>query len=406
MMNRRQFVYATAGTAAGAVGAVGVATFARSSELLAADHDLIIKGGRVVDPSLRLDAIRDVGITAGRIVAIEADIADAAGDVIDATGKVVVPGLIDLHTHYAREQEGPLVGLAGGVTGWVDAGSEGADQIDDMVAIARSAPQSARVLINIGRAGILPDGDTMDLRLADVEAAKAAIARNREFVVGVKARLTRGVAADDVEVLRRAQEVASSFDLPVMIHMGQTASPLSELLNQLKRGDIVTHMFAPPPNSIVDDDGRMRPEVLAARHRGVWFDVANGRTGHLRWDTFDSIIEAGFWPDTISTDGSTTSRDAESVIDFPNVLSKFLNFGMTLDQVVARATLNAARVFPLFHDRGTLNVGAPADVVVLELREGTFEFVDNYGNTRTGRQRLFPSETVLGGERVARAAGR
>ena len=298
------------------------------------------------------------------------------------------------------------MGLAGGVTGWVDAGSEGADQIDDMVAIARSAPQSARVLINIGRAGILPDGDTMDLRLADVEAAKAAIARNREFVVGVKARLTRGVAADDVEVLRRAQEVASSFDLPVMIHMGQTASPLSELLNQLKRGDIVTHMFAPPPNSIVDDDGRMRPEVLAARRRGVWFDVANGRTGHLRWDTFDSIIEAGFWPDTISTDGSTTSRDAESVIDFPNVLSKFLNFGMTLDQVVARATLNAARVFPLFHDRGTLNVGAPADVVVLELREGTFEFVDNYGNTRTGRQRLFPSETVLGGERVARAAGR
>ena len=110
-----------------------------------------------------------------------------------------------------------------------------------------------------------------------------------------------------------------------------------------------------------------------------------------------------FWPDTISTDGNTTSRTAESVIDFPNVLSKFLNFGMTLDQVVARATVNASRIFPLFHDRGTLNVGAPADVAVFELREGTFEFVDNYGNTRTGRQRLFPSETVLGGTRVARA---
>ena len=144
-------------------------------------------------------------------------------------------------------------------------------------------------------------------------------------------------------------------------------------------------------------------EVLAARRAGVWFDVANGRTGHLRWDTFDRIIQAGFWPDTISTDGSTTSPTAESVIDFPNVLSKFLNFGMTLDQVVARATVNASRIFPLFHDRGTLNVGAPADVAVLELREGTFEFVDNYGNTRTGRQRLFPSETVLGGNRVPRA---
>ena len=394
MMNRRQFVYAAA---------AGVVTFARGSKLLAADHDLIIRGGRVIDPSLRVNAIRDVAITGGRIAAIETDIAADAAEVVDATGNVVVPGLLDIHTHYARDEEGPLVGLAGGVTGWVDAGSGGADQIDDMVAIARSAPQPGRVLINIGRAGILPDGDTMDLRLADVGAAKEAIARNRDVVVGVKARLTRGVAADDVEVLRRAQEVATSFDLPVMIHMGQTASPLPMLLSQLKRGDIVTHMFAPPPNSIIDDDGHILPEVLAARRRGVWFDVANGRSGHLRWDTFDHIIQAGFWPDTISTDGNTTSRTAESVIDFPNVLSKFLNFGMTLDQVVAFATINASRIFPLFHDRGTLNVGAPADVAVLELRGGTFEFVDNYGNTRTGSQRLFPSETVLGGQRVPRA---
>ena len=392
MMNRRQFVYATAAS---------VVTFARRSTLLAADYDLIVKGGRVIDPSGRVNAIRDVAITGGRIAAVEADIAAEAGVVIDATGKVVVPGLLDLHTHYARDANGPLVGLAGGVTGWIDAGSEGADQIDDMVATARSAPQPGRVLINIGRAGILPDGDTMDLSLADVAAAKEAIARNRDFVVGVKARLTRGVAADDVEVLRRAQEVATSFSLPVMIHMGQTASPLLRLLSQLKRGDIVTHMFAPPPNSIIDDD-HILPEVLAARRRGVWFDVANGRTGHLRWDTFDRIIQAGFWPDTISTDGSTTSRNAESVIDFPNVMSKFLNFGLTLDQVVARATVNASRIFPVFRDRGTLNVGAPADVAVLELREGTFEFVDNYGTMRTGPQRLFPSETVLAGKRVPR----
>ena len=401
MMNRRQFVSATA---------AGVVTFARASELLAADseqlaadYDLIVKGGRVIDPSLRVNAIRDVAITGGRIVTVEADIASDAAEVIDATGKLVVPGLLDIHTHYAREEEGPLVGLAGGVTGWVDAGSAGADQIDDMVAVARSAPQQGRLLINIGRGGVLPDGDTMDLRLADVSAATAAIARNRDTVVGVKARLTRGVAADDVEVLRRAQSVATSFDLPVMIHMGQTASPLPVLLGQLKRGDIVTHMFAPPPNSIIDDDDHILPAVLAARRRGVWFDVANGRTGHLRWDTFDRIIEAGFWPDTISTDGSTTSPTAESVIDFPNVLSKFLNFGMPLDQVVACATSNASRIFPLLHDRGTLNVGAPADVAVLELREGRFEFVDNYENTRTGRQRLFPSETVLAGERVSRA---
>ena len=393
MMNRRQFVYAAV---------AGAAMLARTPRVFGATHDLILKGGRVIDPSLRINAIGDVAIAGGRIAAVETDIADDATETFDARGRLVVPGLLDIHTHYARDREGSTIGLEGGVTGWIDSGSDGADGVDELVANARSAPQPGRVLINIGRAGILPDGDTMDLALADVDAAKGAIARHRDIVIGVKARLSRNVAADDVEVLRRAQEVASSFDLPVMIHMGQTVSTLPRLLDLLKRGDIVTHMFAPPPNSIIDDTGHILPAVLAARRRGVWFDVANGRTGHLRWDTFDGIIQAGFWPDTISTDGSTTSRSAESVIDFPNVMSKFLNFGMTLDQVVARATVNASRVFPLFADRGTLNVGAPADVAVLELRDGTFEFVDNYGNTRTGRQRLFPSGTVLGGAVVAR----
>ena len=391
MMSRRQFVY----TAASA------AMFARASRPLAATYDVIVKGGRVIDPSLRIDAIRDVAITGGRIAAVEANIGADAVDMIDARGRLVVPGLLDIHTHYARDNDGPTVGLADGVTGWVDAGSQGADHIADPVAVAKSAPQPGRVLINIGRAGILPDGDTMDISLADVGAAKDAITRHRDFIIGVKARLSRNVAADDFEVLRRAQEVATSFDLPLMIHMGQTVSPLPRLVSLLKRGDIVTHMFAPPPNSIIDDDGHILPEVLAARRRGVWFDVANGRTGHLRWDIVDRVMQAGFWPDTFSTDGNTTSRTT-GVIDFPNVMSKFLSFGMTIDQVVARATVNASRVFPMFSDRGTLNVGAPADIALLELREGLFEFVDNYGNTRTGRQRLFPSGTVLGGNRVPR----
>ena len=390
MMNRRQFVYAAA----------SAAMLARASNVLAATYDVIVKGGRVIDPSLRINAIRDVAIAGGRIAAVEADIAADAEETIDARGRLVVPGLLDIHTHYARDNEGPTVCLADGVTGWIDAGSQGADHIADSVAVAKSAPQQGRVLINIGRDGILPGGDTMDISRADVGAAKDAIARNRDFIVGVKARLSRDVAADDVEVLGRAQEVATSFNLPVMIHMGQTVSPLPRLLNLLKRGDIVTHMFAPPPNSIIDDNGNILPEVLAARRRGVWFDVANGRRGHLRWDIVARVLQAGFWPDTFSTDGNTTSRTTAGVIDFPNVMSKFLSFGMTLDQVVARATVNASRVFPLFNDRGTLNVGAPADVAVLELREGAFEFVDNYGNKRTGRQRLFPSGTVLGGKRV------
>jgi len=353
MLTRRQFLSAAAASAA---------TFARAPSAFAAQaarYDLIIRGGRVIDPSVRLDAIRDVAIAGGRIAAVEANIAADAADMIDARGRLVVPGLLDIHTHYARDNEGPQVCLAEGVTGWVDAGSQGADHIADPVAVAKSAPQQGRVLINIGRAGILPEGDTLDISRADVGAATDTIARNRDFIVGVKARLSRGVAANDFEVLRRAQDVATSFNLPVMIHMGQTVSPLPRLISLLKRGDIVTHMFAPPPNSIIDDDGRILPEVLAARRRGVWFDVGNGRTGHLRWDIVERVMQAGFWPDTFSTDGNTNSRTT-GVIDFPNVMSKFLTFGMTLDQVVARAAVKAARVFPLFNDRGTLNAGARA----------------------------------------------
>jgi dihydroorotase len=396
MMNRRQFVYAAA---------AGAAMLTRANHAFAAadNYDLIIKGGRVIDPSMRLDAIRDVAIAGNRIAAVEANITAAAAETIDASGRLVVPGLIDIHTHAARTAGGPALCLADGVTGWVDAGSQGADHIGDTVAVAKSSPQQGRVLINIGRAGILPDGDTMDIARADVGAAKDAIAKNRDFIVGVKARLSRDVAgANDFEVLRRAQEVATSFNLPVMIHMGQTVSPLPRLIDLLKRGDIVTHMFAPPPNSVIDDSGHILPEVLAARRRGVWFDVGNGQTGHVRWDIVERVMQAGFWPDTFSTDWNVNSPTT-GVVDFPNCMSKFLGFGMSVGQAVARATANPSRTFEVFRDRGTLNVGAPADVALLELREGTFEFLDNYKNTRTGRQRLFPRATVLGGKRVPRA---
>jgi dihydroorotase len=395
MMNRRQFVRTASGVAA---------MIRIPLAFSAAKYDLIVKGGRVIDPSRKLDAIRDVAIAQGRIAAIGPDLPAGGAETIDAKGKLVVPGLIDIHTHAARSKEAAELCLADGVTGWIDAGSQGADRIGETIAIAKSAPQLCRVLINIGRAGILPEGDTMDLARADVAAAREAIGRNRDMIAGVKARLSRDVAgANDFEVLRRAQEVASSFQLPVMIHMGQTVSPLPKLIALLKSGDIVTHMFAPPPNSIIDDSGHILPEVLAARRRGVRFDLGNGRAGHLRWDMAESILKAGFLPDTFSTDWTPEGR-AVGVIDFPNVISKFLMLGMSLDQVIACATINAARSFPVFHDRGTLKVGAPADVAVLELREGNFEFVDNFKNQKTGRQRLFPIATVLAGKRVATRA--
>ena len=392
MMNRRQFTYAA--TAAGA------AMFARGAQALAAGYDLVVKGGRVVDPSRRINAMLDLAIANGRIAAVKANIPAGSAEVLDATGKVVLPGLLDVHTHYARDNDGPKVGLSDGVTGWIDAGSQGADQIDDAVAVAKSSPQPARLLVNIDRMGIV--NSITDLARADVALAKAAIARHRDVVIGVKARLSQNIVGEnDYEILKRAQEVAKSFNLPVMIHMGQTFSPLGKLIDLMQRGDIVSHIYAPPPHAMLDDAGKVIPEALAARRRGVWFDCANGR-GHVRWDMVDGLMKERFLPDTISTDGNTTSRTT-GVVDLPNVMSKLLISGMSLDQVVACATVNASGLFPVFKGKGTLNVGAPADVAILELRQGSFEFVDTFNNKRTGNQKLFPSETLLGGKRAPRA---
>ncbi len=393
MMNRRQFVY---------MG--GAALFASIPNARAATYDLLIKGGRVIDPSVGLDAIRDIAIAGGKIVAVEADIAGDASQAIDARGKIVAPGLIDIHTHAGRSKEGPALLVQDGVTGWVDAGSAGADNIDQIATVARTGPQVGRALVNIARTGVIsPAGELHDMNAANVALAQGAIARHRDVVVGVKARLSENVAdANDLEALRRAQEAAAPFNLPVMIHIGQSFSPMRAILPLLKRGDIVTHMYAPAPNGILDDKGRLFPDVAAARRRGVIFDFGNGVLDHFDWATVERATKQGFWPDTISTDWNVMSKTT-GVIDFPNVMSKFIMFGMPLSQIIACATVNAARVFPAFDDRGTLNVGAPADVAIMELREGTFEFVDNYKGTRTGRQRLFPAATVLAGKQVQRA---
>ena len=391
MLDRRRFLATSAATAA----LIGHASRAR-----AATYDLVIKGGRVIDPSATIDGVRDIAIVGGRIVAVEPSITADAAETIDAAGRIVTAGLIDIHTHAGRSTDGPAMLLADAVTGWVDAGSRGADNIDQVAAIARGAPQIGRALVNIARTGVTADGELKNLEAANVDLARGAVYRNRDIVVGIKARLSDNVAGqNDLEALRRAQEVASSFNIPVMIHVGQSYSPLRSILTLLKRGDIVTHMYAPAPNGILDDRGHLFPEVLAARRRGVLFDFGNGVADHFSWDSVVTATKQGFWPDTFSTDWNTQSRTT-GVVDFANVMSKFLMLGMPLNEVVACATVNAAKVFPAFADRGTLNVGAPADVAILDLREGNFEFLDNYKGTRNGKQRLFPVASVFAGKRT------
>ncbi|HVZ21133.1 MAG TPA: amidohydrolase/deacetylase family metallohydrolase [Vicinamibacterales bacterium] len=393
MLTRRHFI--------AAAGAAAASRFARLPELRAAQYDLLIKGGRVIDPARRFDRVADVAIAGGKIAAVRPNVpAASAADTIDASGKLVVPGLIDIHTHAGREKEDGGLCLADGVTSLVDAGSAGADGIDQVVANAKAAPNRMRVFVNIGRKGIIPEGDLMDLANVDAAAARAAIERHRDVVVGIKARLSNNVAGkNDVEALRRAQSVARPLGVPIMIHMGQTASPLPDILAILKAGDIVTHMYAPPPNAIFDDSGKLLPAVVDARKRGVWFDFGNGRLSHFTWATLQHGLDARVVPDTISTDWGQAAR-TDQVFNFANVLSKFLMLGMPLDRVIACATVNAAKTLPAFTGLGTLAVGAPADVAILELREGSFEFEDNDKAKRQGRQKLVTTASIFGGRRA------
>ena len=392
MPTRRHFISVAAATAA---------SFARLPELRAAQYDLLIKGGRVMDPSRKFDQAADVAIAAGKIAAVRPNIAtSAAADTIDAAGKLVVPGLIDIHTHAGREKEDGALCLADGVTSLVDAGSAGADGIDAVVAVAKAAPNRMRVFINIGKKGIIPEGDLMDLANVDVAAARAAIERHRDVVVGIKARLSKNVAgSNDLQALTRAQSVARPLGIPIMIHMGQTVSPLADLLRVLKPGDIVTHLYAPPPNGIFDEAGKLLPAVADARKRGIWFDFGNGRIDHFTWAIVEHAVQERVFPDTISTDWGQAAR-TDQVFNFANVLSKFLAVGMPLDRVIACATSNAAKTVPSFKGLGTLAVGAPADVAIMEMQQGTFEFEDNYKGKRTGRLKLVTAAAIFAGRRA------
>lgn len=369
----------------------------------ASEYDLLIRGGRVLDPGRKVDGLLDVAIRGGKIAALRKDIpASSAVEVIDASGRLVVPGLIDDHVHARDAELPPSEFLSTGVTTMVDAGSRGADNIDQLIAIAQGAPNRMRIMLNIGRLGNNPGGKGEFLEgveQADVAKAKAAVVKHRQWIVGMKARLSRGIAANnDMVVLKRALEVAEGAKIPLMLHIGDTASPLPAILALLRPGDIITHCYAPTPNTILDAQGRVIPEVWAARKRGIRFDFSNGLNEHWDWNVAEKALAQGFAPDTIATDLTVAGR-TQQVLDLPNVMSKMMALGMSLNEVLACATVNASKAFKELNAFGSLAVGVAADVTILELGKGDHEFVDNYKNKRSGA-RLITRGVVMGGRRV------
>ena len=379
------------------------AALAALTPLGSARYDVLIRTGRVIDPASRLDRITDVGILDGRIAAMQTGLSADAADTIDARGLIVTPGLVDIHAHMSAEMP-PAHCLSTGVTSMIDAGSAGADTIDQFVPLAKNAPNRVRILINLGRTGLGGRGELLDFANADARAARRAIDAHRDVVVGIKARLSANVVGErPIEAIERAHSVTTPLRLPLMVHVGQATVPLADILARLRPGDIVTHVYAPPPNGILDEQGRLFPAVFEARTRGILFDIGNGRNGHITWEVAERAIQQGFLPDTISSDLTAAGR-TDRVFDFPTVLSKFLMLGMSLEQIIACSTVSAARALAPFKGLGTLAVGAPADIAIFSLDNGTFEFVDNVNAKRIGKHKLVTKAVVAGGRRVPATA--
>jgi len=321
---------------------------------------------------------------------------------IDVAGKLVVPGLIDMHAHvFAGQDLGvdpDVVGPANGTTTFIDTGTAGAHTFGAFRrgTIERAVPR-IRAFLNISTIGItsmLLAGEAETLAYCDVDACVGAAREHADRILGVKVRASANVVgANGDEPLLRARAAADKLGRPLMVHIGEAPSGIETVLAHLGSGDVLTHCFSGwRDNGLLDADGRIRASVLEAQQRGVIFDVGHGMR------SFDSevaraLLDQGFAPDTISSD-----VHAYTQARLPEVLSKFLALGLSLDEVIARATSGPARALGMVG--GTLQPGEPADVAVLELVERPVEFEDTWGHAFGGSAVLRPVLTIQGGEVV------
>jgi dihydroorotase len=370
-------------------------------------YDLLIKGGHVIDPKAKLSAIRDVAIRDRKIAAIAPSIpANQALRTIDAKGLYVTPGLIDMHVHvYAGTgQRGAYSGdnsiypdgftFRSGVTTVVDAGSSGwrnfPDFQDRVISRAKTRVLAFLNIVGKGMGGGPIEQDVSDM---DAQATAEMVKKNPSVVVGVK---TAHFAGPEWTPVERAVEAGTLANVPVMVDFGvfRPERPYQELvLKKLRPGDISTHMylFAVP---MLDEHDKLLPYLLEARKRGVIFDAGHG-AGSFLWRQAEPAVKQGWIPDSISTDIHVSSMNA-GMKDMLNVMSKFLNLGISLDEVIAESTWHPAREIKR-EELGQIGVGAPADVAVLRVLRGQFGFVDSYGAKRSGTQLIDCELTVRDG---------
>jgi dihydroorotase len=372
-------------------------------------YDLVLRGGRVLDPSSGLDGIQDVAVQGGAIARIARDIPAAeASRVIEVAGKIVTPGLIDLHAHVfegvTRNGVHPdLGGVYAGVTTIVDAGSSGAATFP---AFPRHIiPQCHTEIIpflHICQTGLATSPDIIAERSIDLEDTLRTMDQHKGLIRGIKARMVSpALEIMGMEMPRLARQAARESGTKLMVHIGDTEKRydpkvIHALLPLLEKGDILTHYFTANPGGVLDANGKLVPEAREAADRGVWFDTAHGRM-NFSFDVGRRIIEQGLLPHCISTDLTVPGR-LMTVHSMAEMMTRFLGLGFALPEVVTMCTSNPAKAAGVENRLGSLAAGRQADISVLETREGDWVVYDVLGASLRVRQAVVPFVTVKRGQ--------
>ncbi len=373
-----------------------------------ATYDLILKGGHVIDPSQKIDGVMDVAFAGGKAAAVGRDLRPGPQtEVRDVTGYIVTPGLIDLHTHVYWG--GTSLGIdaeefcrTSGVTTAIDTGSAGPGNFAGFRkhVIERS---EVRILayLHISFAGIyafsntIMYGESQSMHLMAPRDAVEVYEKNRDVLVGIKVRVGLHASGDQgTAPLNVALQAADELGVPLMCHIDHPPPSYEAVLDMLRPGDVLTHAFRPFPNAPCTAQGKVKPEVLAARKKGVLFDIGHGK-GSFSFKTARAMLANGFYPDTISSDVHTLCINGPAY-DQVTTMSKFLCLGVPLSEVIKQSTVNAAHALKR-PELGSLKPGSAGDATILSIKDGKFDYEDVLGEHMTGDKRIVAEATVIAG---------